>query len=375
MRTLKYLIIMLAAACVATLGGTVARAETKAGWYPHVADVQFVMDYAKIPQRSDVAIIDSRPKARKYDKGHILTAISIPDRKFGKMINLLPKDKSTLMIFYCGGVKCPLSHNSAYKAEKLGYTNIKVYAAGYPDWIKNRNLGSVSAAHVKKLIDKKAKVVIIDSRPKARKYAKGHVPTAISIPYRKFDKLTHLLPADKTTPLIFYCGGFKCTLSPKSAAKAVKLGYSDVKLFQAGYPAWKKAYGSAPTASGDTKKPTKTMVAIETGDEPDTITFASFRKLVREAPRSVHLFDVRDPEEFKAGSLPMAVNMTVDEVEEQVAELPKDKPIIFICATGARSGEAYDIVRPAREDLKVYFLNAIVEYAKDGSFQLLPPDG
>ena len=372
MRTLRKLFILLAVTAFAALGASMARAETTTAWYPHTVDVKFVMKYAAIPTRGDAMIVDSRPTGRKYDPGHIPTAISIPDRKFDKMAGMLLKDKSTLMIFYCGGVKCPLSHNSAFKAEKLGYTNIKVYAAGYPDWIKAGNLGAVSAAHVKALLDKKAKVVIVDSRPTARKYAKGHVPTAISIPLREFDKLAHMLPADKATPLIFYCGGLKCPLSPKSAAKAVNLGYTDVKLFQAGYPAWVKAYGPGPTA-GIGAPPAAAAAAIETGDEPDTITFASFRKLVKEAPASVHLIDVRDPAEFKTGSLPTAVNMTVDEVEQKVADLPNDKPIVFICSTGARSGEAYDIVKPAREDLKVYFLNATVEYASNGSYALKPP--
>jgi rhodanese-related sulfurtransferase len=370
------LIIIPAVAAFATLGASTAQAQAEFQKYPNIADVKFVMEYAAIPKRDDVMIVDSRPMARKYDIGHIPTAVSIPDRKFDEMAGMLPEDKSMQLIFYCGGLKCALSHKSAFKAEKLGYTNIKVYAAGYPDWIKAGNLGSVGAAHVKKLIDKKANVVIIDARPTARKYDFGHVPTAISMPTRKFDELAHMLPADKATPLIFYCGGLKCPLSPKSAAKAVELGYTDVMLFQAGYPAWVEAYGAGPTASKAMPAATMAKAAgamIETGDESDTITNDSFQRLVSQAPDRVHLIDVRDPEEFAAGSFPTAINMTVDDVEEKVAELPNDKPIIFVCATGARSGEAYDIVKLEREDLEIYFLNATVEYAKDGSFTLQPP--
>ena len=51
-------------------------------------------------------------------------------------------------------------------------------------------------------------MVIIDSRPTRPKYVKGHIPGAISIPDSKFDKMTADLPADKSTPLIFYCGGY-----------------------------------------------------------------------------------------------------------------------------------------------------------------------
>jgi len=50
-------------------------------------------------------------------------------------------------------------------------------------------------------------VLIIDSRPKRAKYDKGYVPTAISIPHRKFDEFKDQLPEDKNTLLIFYCGG------------------------------------------------------------------------------------------------------------------------------------------------------------------------
>ncbi len=50
-------------------------------------------------------------------------------------------------------------------------------------------------------------VMIIDSRPYKPKYAKGHIPTAVSLPHSQFDKMTDKLPADKNALLIFYCGG------------------------------------------------------------------------------------------------------------------------------------------------------------------------
>jgi rhodanese-related sulfurtransferase len=50
--------------------------------------------------------------------------------------------------------------------------------------------------------------VMVDSRPKRPKFDKGHIPSAMSIPDTQFDKLKGKLPADKATPLIFYCQGF-----------------------------------------------------------------------------------------------------------------------------------------------------------------------
>ncbi len=48
-------------------------------------------------------IIDSRPKKPKYDKGHIPSAISIPESQFEKLQGKLPRDSQTPLIFYCGG--------------------------------------------------------------------------------------------------------------------------------------------------------------------------------------------------------------------------------------------------------------------------------
>ncbi len=52
--------------------------------------------------RDDVMLIDSRPKRPRYDRGHIPTAVSLPDSDFEeKAEEVLPEDKSTLLVFYC----------------------------------------------------------------------------------------------------------------------------------------------------------------------------------------------------------------------------------------------------------------------------------
>ncbi len=361
----RFKLLTLAAAVL--LAGLVSNsAPTVAGepgWYSKIVDYTFVKDYAVIPARDDVAIIDSRPMKRRFDNGHIPGAVSIPDSQFDKMKNVLPRDKSMALIFYCGGEKCMLSHKSALKAEKLGYTNIQVYAAGYPDWVAKGRLGSVSAAYVKKVLDG-GKATVIDARPMKRKYAKGHVPGAISIPNSQFDKRVNLLPADKQSQLIYYCGGVKCPLSVNSALKAKALGYTDVKVFQGGYPEWKKAYGKG--AMGNKPYAMPKSGAIEVGPEGDTITVASFQAIMKDNPDSVYLYDVRDAAEFARNPVPGAVNLPVDALENKVGTLPTDKPIVFICSTGARSGEAYDIVKMLKEDMQVYFVDATTTYGKDG---------
>ena len=352
----------------ATAQKETAMAEAQADWTFHdIVDVNFVKEHVKIPMQEGVMLIDARPKRAKYDKGHIPMAVSIPDSQFDKMVAKLPKDKNTLLIYYCGGLKCKLSHKSARKAEKLGYTNVKVFAKGYPAWLKvPGNYPSVSVEWVKKQIDNKVDMIVIDSRPKRKKYDKGHVATAISISDSQFDKLKDQLPKDKAKLLVFYCGGLKCPLSHKSAKKAIGLGYTNVKVFSAGYPAWKELVGT--TAA----KPAITQV--KAGKEEGSIDIEAFKKILNENPDSILLIDVRDPDEFAAGTFKKAINIPSDELEGKINSLPSDKPIVFVCSTGARSGEAYYMIQDIRPKLKdVYYLEAEITFNKDGSFKIVEP--
>lgn len=353
----------------ALMAADVSQSRQKPDWFFHdIVDVQFVKQHVNVPMPENVMIIDARPFKPKYVKGHIPMAVSIPNTKFDKMVDKLPKDKNALLIYYCGGTKCKLSHKSARKAEKLGYNNVKVFAKGFPGWMKMAgNYPEVSVEWVKKQIDKKADMVLIDSRPKRPRYDKGHIPTAISLPDSKFDKKKDQLPTDMNKLVVFYCGGFKCKLSHKSAGKAIALGYKNVKVFSAGYPGWKALAGKAAG-------PKTAMTKIKAGKEEGSIDIAYFKELVIKKPKSIYLVDVRDRDEFASGSLKTAVNIPVEEMESKIKTLPRDMPIVFICGTGARSGESYYMVQDLRPELKnVYYLDAEMTVKKDGTFTITKP--
>jgi rhodanese-related sulfurtransferase len=363
------LVLALAVGCATTKPAEdTAKEASKTDWIFHdIVDVDFVMQHISVPMADDVRIIDARPKRAKYDKGHIPGAISIPDSQFAKMTAKLPAQKDALLIFYCGGLKCKLSHKSARKAEKLGYTNVKVFAEGFPKYMKvPGNYPSVTVVWVKKQIDKNAGMVLVDSRPKRKKYDKGHIPGAISIPDSQFAKMTDQLPQDKGATLVFYCGGFKCRLSHKSAKKAIELGYTKVKVYAAGYPAWKAAYGAGETGSAKTA-----ATKVKAGTEEGSIDTPTFVKMVNENPDSMMLIDVRDADEFADGHFKTAVNIPVDQLEGKIKTLPADKPIVFVCGTGARSGESYYMVQDVRPELKnVFYLEGYLTFKKDGSFEV-----
>ena len=351
----------LAALGVMTLAPTAEVAaqplQPKEGWYGKLVDFDAVRAQVDIPPKKGVLVIDSRPAARQYDPGHIPGAINLPDSQFDKLADRLPADTATKLIFYCGGLECMLSHNSAFKAEKRGYANIHVYAAGMPDWKARGGPVAVSGAHIRKLIDEKAAYLLVDARPR-RVADKGMIPTAINIPDSEFDKHVARLPADKATPLVYYCGGLECVLSDKSADKARKLGYTNVLTYPEGYPEWERLYGAAAAA------------AVVPGKEKGSITVASFEQVWRDNPSSIVLVDVRDPKEFAAGAIQGAVNLPINELEKKVGTLPADKPVVFVCGTGARAGEAYDLVKLLRAELQAFFLDAVAQFGADGRFTM-----
>lgn len=81
-------------------------------------------------------LVDSRsPKG--FAKGHIEGAINVPCRDEAAQ-SALPADKATVVIFYCSGPVCSASTKGAEKALEMGYTQVKEYRGGYPDWASRR---------------------------------------------------------------------------------------------------------------------------------------------------------------------------------------------------------------------------------------------
>lgn len=215
-------------------------------------------------------------------------------------------------------------------------------------------------------------VMIIDSRPSARQCDLGHIPGAINIPDTRFDKMVGKLPADKATLLIYCCGGMECALSDKSAEKTRKLDYTNVVNCPPGYPEWEKVHGASPAAAGSTATGAAVAGASPMpGKEKGTATVVSFDKVWKESPSSIMVVDVRDAKEFAGGTMKGAVNLPINDLEKKVNTLPKNKPVVFICGTGARSGEAYDMVKLLAGDVQAYFIDAEIKFGGDGTHTMV----
>lgn len=71
-----------------------------------------------------------------YQEGRIPGAIDYFAHE-KKLAARLPKDKSALIVAYCGNEYCPAYLAAATAAKELGYTNVKHYAPGIDGWKKS----------------------------------------------------------------------------------------------------------------------------------------------------------------------------------------------------------------------------------------------
>jgi phage shock protein E len=79
------------------------------------------------------------------------------------------------------------------------------------------------------------------------------------------------------------------------------------------------------------------------------ISQAELRARLERKDRAVIVLDVRTPEEFAAGHVPGARNVSHDQLEDRVGELRdlRDQDVILYCRSGRRTALAADVLRKA----------------------------
>ena len=314
-------------------------------------------------------LVDARPEA-KYLKSAIPSSINIPDTKFDEYYNQLEGvDKNKEIIVYCGGWKCGKSPKVAGMLKKKGFTNVKLYQAGEPEWIK-KSYKEVSTA-VTKTAQKNNTALIVDARP-YKKFMSETIAGSIAVPDTKLDELIGRFPLNKEEKIIVFCGGYVCGKSHKVANKLVSLGYKNVAVYAGGLPQWKKE-GLPTTKSAakvvEKKEEAKGMYSkngLRLGSDEGTVDGEWFTKLLKEdaVPSYVQIVDVTAPDEFKVGHLKGAINAEAEKLtaKELYAKLPKDKTIVFNCTAGGRSTEAWTKLNDAKYDMsEIYFFDANID--------------
>jgi hydroxyacylglutathione hydrolase len=159
--------------------------------------------------------------------------------------------------------------------------------------------------------------LIVDVRSK-ESFAAAHIPTAINIPLGP-----HLptwagwvLPYDHPTLVILD--------DPADLSKVVthltRVGFDDIRGYlDGGMEAWQ--VGGFPFATLDTISAHDLHQKLERGE-------------------NLTVLDVRTEGEWKAGHIDGALHIHGGQLQERFAEVPRDKPVVVICASGYRASIA-----------------------------------
>lgn len=233
-----FLVVLLASVLVAAT----ARAAEKGFRVVSTVELKSMMD-----EKKSFILVDTRT-SEEFQEAHIKGAVSIPEKNFETQLSLLPADKNALVVLYCNGVKCGKSKKAAKKADAAGYTNLVLYAEGFPVWeekgfsivaglehAKKIETTKVKPAELSQLLNaKSADIVIVDVRDETE-FTEGHIPTAINIPVETFALRSEVLP--KEQKIIVYCntGG----RSYNAYRKLMKLAYPSIA--QTTFAEWKEA--------------------------------------------------------------------------------------------------------------------------------------
>ena len=117
----------------------------------------------------------------------------------------------------------------------------EIIAINFAREIADGGYKPVTAEELKKWMDAKKDMLIIDTMPLEASYMKRHVPGAVAMEFpipemKKIDDkqkeaFLKLLGPNKDRLLVFYCGYTECTRSHNGAMWAVNLGYKNVYRF------------------------------------------------------------------------------------------------------------------------------------------------
>ena len=229
--------------------------------------------------------------------------------------------------------------------------------AGNVQAAENEHPMIVTAEDLKAIIDTAGKPFIVIDARNPEEYQEVHIKGAINVPVNKFQDFKHLLPMDKSVKLIFYCNGVKCGKSKRAAKKAAEEGYTNINVFAAGMPVWEEK-GYPIYAGPDYEKHIETT----------KLTPTELQDLLKKDGAGVTVVDVRDPQEYKEGHIPGAINIPSEVFAAKSDTLDKEKKIVVYCNSGGRSYNAY------RKLMKLGYENIYQSLYYDWKQQGLPID-
>ncbi|MBP0597525.1 rhodanese homology domain-containing protein [Herbaspirillum sp. LeCh32-8] len=285
---------------------------------------------AALLAREEIALLDVREEA-PHAEAHPLFAANFPFSHLElNAYTRLPRRDTRIVTLDDGE---GLATRAALRLRALGYTNVGVLAGGVRGWREaggelfqdvnvpskafgelveaERHTPSLSAQEVKALLDEKADVVVLDAR-RFEEYQNMNIPGSVSVPGAELVLRVRALAPDPATRVIVNCAGR--TRSIIGTQSLVNAGIpNQVHALRNGTIGWTLAgqqleHGQARrfseqlgTAQQEEARRQAKSVAERAGVR--RVALADIGSL-EQPGRTLYRFDVRTPEEYRAGHLP-----------------------------------------------------------------------
>ncbi|MCR0997836.1 rhodanese homology domain-containing protein [Serratia rubidaea] len=274
----------------------------------------------------ELALIDVREEA-EFAASHPLFAVNIPLSKLELEIYRRIPRRTTPIVVYDAGEG--LAEQAAGRLRQFGYDDVALLSGGLAGWraaggeifqdvntpskafgelVENRrNTPSLTAEQVKALIDRHADVVIVDAR-RFDEYQTMSIPTSTSVPGAELVLRIHALAPNPDTRVIVNCAGR--TRSIIGTQSLINAGIPNpVAALRNGTIGWglagfalehqqQRRYPDSADNLAQARQQAR-RVADEAGVRRiDRETLALWQ---RDTVRTTYLFDVRNPEAYRAG--------------------------------------------------------------------------
>jgi glyoxylase-like metal-dependent hydrolase (beta-lactamase superfamily II)/rhodanese-related sulfurtransferase len=199
--------------------------------------------------------------------------------------------------------------------------NVLMNIQGYDslDTVMERGLKSWSPEAFE-VVANETNALILDTRD-ADEFAKGFIPNSINIGIDGNFAMWvgEMIPDIKQEILLVTDPGRE----EESVIRLSRVGYDfAIGFLESGFDAWKNA-----------------------GKEIDHVKRLDATELVEANTAGIPIIDVRKKSEFDSEHVVGAINIPLNQINQHLAEIPKDKPFILHCAGGYRSMIAASILK------------------------------
>jgi len=291
---------------------------------------------AALHDGGEIALLDAREEV-PFDARHLLMAACVPLSRLELLVDACVPRRSTRVVWCDDGEG--LARRAAVRMASFGYTDVSVLTGGITAWeaagfriysgvhVPSKAFAEVveheahtpwvTAEQLKELIDAGADIALFDSRSYEEFHANS-IPTAISVPGAELVyRFADLVPSPDTM-VIVNCGGR--TRSIIGAQSLINAGVPNkVVSLKNGTQAWHLS--GFPVLKGSTAKPPSPSPAGQAAaraaadrvaerfavERIDAATLARWQ--ADAATRTLYVFDVRTPEEYRVGHIPGMKNV------------------------------------------------------------------